>query len=48
HYEDWVERYDLGPKVIIEVDEMDFVNDEKDQSEIISRVESRLYGLFPE
>jgi hypothetical protein len=30
------------------VDEMDFVNDEKDQSEIISRVESRLYGLFPE
>jgi len=27
---------------------MDFVNDEKDQSEIISRVESRLYGLFPE
>lgn len=48
HYEDWVQRYDLGPKVIIEVDEMDFVNDEKDQSEIISRVESRLYGLFPE
>jgi len=48
HYEDWVNGYDLGPKVIIDVDEMDFVNNEKDQSEIVTRVESRLYGLFPE
>ena len=48
HYEDWVNRYDLGPKLIIDVDEMDFVNNEVDQSEIVTRVESRLYGLFPE
>lgn len=48
HYEDWIERYDLGPKMIIDVDELDFVNNETDQSEIISRVDSRLYGLFPE
>jgi len=48
HYEDWVDRYDLGPKVIIDVDELDFVNVEKDQSHIISKVEARLFGLFPE
>lgn len=48
HYEDWIERYDLGPKLIIDVDELDFVNDERDQSEIISRIDSRLFGLFPE
>jgi len=48
HYEDWVNRYDLGPKVIIDVDELDFVNVEEDQSHIISKVEARLFGLFPE
>lgn len=48
HYEDWVNRYDLGPKLIIDVDEMDFVNDESDQSRIISQIEARLFGLFPE
>lgn len=48
HYEDWIERYDLGPKMIIDVDELDFVNREEDQSEIIGRIDSRLFGLFPE
>lgn len=48
HYEDWIDRYDLGPKMIIDVDELDFVNEEEDQSEIISRIDSRLFGLFPE
>ncbi len=47
-YEDWVERYDLGPKLIVETDELDFVNADRDRGEILSRVESRLYGLFPE
>lgn len=48
HYEDWVDRYDLGNKIIIDVDELDFVNVNTDQQEIISRIESRLFGLFPE
>ncbi len=48
HYEDWVERYDLGPKMIVDVDSLDFVNEVEDRREIIGRVESRLYGLFPE
>jgi deoxyadenosine/deoxycytidine kinase len=48
HYEDWVGRYDLGPKIIIDVDEMDFVNVEEDQARIIAQIEARLFGLFPE
>jgi hypothetical protein len=48
HYEDWVSRYDLGPKLIIDVDDLDFVNVQDDQREIISQIESRLFGLFPE
>lgn len=46
-YEDWIARYDLGPKIIIDVDELDFVNVNRDQQEIVSRIESRLFGLFP-
>jgi deoxyadenosine/deoxycytidine kinase len=48
HYEAWVNRYDLGPKLIIEADDLDFVNVDEDRMTIISQVESRLYGLFPE
>lgn len=48
HYENWVDRYKEGPKIIIDVDELDFVNVTEDQGKIIGLIESRLYGLFPE
>jgi deoxyadenosine/deoxycytidine kinase len=48
HYENWVSAYDLGPKLIIDADELDFVNVQDDQRVIISQIESRLFGLFPE
>jgi len=32
--------------MIIDVDELDFVNEEKDRREVIGRIESRLFGLF--
>ena len=48
HYENWISTYDLGSKMIIDVDELDFVNMPQDRMEIISRIEGRLYGLFPE
>ena len=48
HYENWIEDYDLGPKMIIDVDELDFVNNEQDRRDVIGRIESRLFGLFPD
>ncbi len=48
HYERWIEQYDLGPKLLVDVDELDFVNQEEHRTEVVSRVESRLFGLFPE
>jgi deoxyadenosine/deoxycytidine kinase len=48
HYENWIEDYDLGPKMIIDVDELDFVNDEADRKDVVQRIESRLFGLFPD
>jgi deoxyadenosine/deoxycytidine kinase len=46
-YEEWVASY-AHPKLIVEVDELDFVNRPSDRFEVVSRVESRLFGLFPE
>ena len=48
HYEDWIARYSLGPKLIIDVDEYDFVNRGEDRTDLIGRIEGRLFGLFPE
>lgn len=48
HYEDWIGRYELGPKLIIEADELDFVNDETDRLSVIGQIEGRLFGLFPD
>jgi len=48
HYENWIENYDLGPKMIVDVDELDFVNDEADRKDVVQRIESRLFGLFPD
>ncbi len=45
-YEDWIERYPY-PKMIVEVDDLDFVTEDADRFEIVSRIESRLFGLFP-
>jgi len=48
HYTRWIEGYEAGPKLIINIDALDFVNIPDHRSEIISRVESRLFGLFPD
>ena len=44
-YEDWINRYP-HEKLIIDTDDLDFVNDKEDLGSIIGLVEQRLYGLF--
>ena len=45
-YEDWIDRYP-HPKMVVETDGLDFVGEAADRYEILSRIESRLFGLFP-
>ena len=45
-YEDWIDRYPY-PKMVVETDALDFVGEDADRYEILSRIESRLFGLFP-
>ncbi|MCX6123090.1 MAG: deoxynucleoside kinase [Ignavibacteriales bacterium] len=41
-YEDWIARYKLGPLLIIESDDLDFVNNKKDLDYILTSVKDHL------
>jgi deoxyadenosine/deoxycytidine kinase len=45
-YNKWIGAYKEGPLLIIDVDKNKFVEKEEDLGEIISKVDSTLFGLF--
>ncbi|MDR0365186.1 MAG: deoxynucleoside kinase [Bacteroidales bacterium] len=45
-YDKWIEGYDLGKLLIIDVDEIDFMERSEDLGIIIDRVNADLHGLF--
>ena len=42
-YDEWIETYDLSPKLTLNADKLDFVNREEDLQEVMGRLEP--YGL---
>ncbi|NLN34105.1 MAG: deoxynucleoside kinase [Flavobacteriaceae bacterium] len=45
-YEEWVKTYDEGKLLIIDVDNLDFVNNPEDLSYIYDKVDAEINGLF--
>jgi len=45
-YEDWIDTYDKGKLLIIDVDKLDFVQNEEDLGDIIQRIDTSIHGLF--
>ncbi len=45
-YEAWVHNYDKGNLVIIDVDNINFVDNPEDLGDIINRIDGELHGLF--
>lgn len=45
-YEAWIHNYDKGPLLIIDVDNINFVDNPEDLGNIITRVDGELNGLF--
>jgi deoxyadenosine/deoxycytidine kinase len=45
-YEAWVSSYTKGKLVIIDVDNIDFVNNPEDLGMIINKIDAELNGLF--
>lgn len=44
-YNEWIEKYSYGKKIIIETDELDFVNDTDHRNEIIQKIKTALNGI---
>jgi deoxyadenosine/deoxycytidine kinase len=44
-YEDWIGRYP-HEKLIIDTDDLDFVNNEEDLGKVIDLIDQRMFGLF--
>lgn len=45
-YEAWIQTYDKGKLVIIDVDNMDYLSNPEDLGNIINRIDAELNGLF--
>jgi deoxyadenosine/deoxycytidine kinase len=45
-YEAWIHGYDKGNLLIIDVDDIDFVNNPEDLGDIINRIDGEMTGLF--
>ena len=45
-YEAWIHGYDKGTLLIIDVDDLDFVDNPEDLGNIINRIDAEINGLF--
>jgi deoxyadenosine/deoxycytidine kinase len=45
-YESWIDGYDAGKKLIVNVDKVDFTTNPEDLGFVIDRINAELHGLF--
>ncbi|MCF8297257.1 MAG: deoxynucleoside kinase [Saprospiraceae bacterium] len=45
-YESWVDSYDIGKLLVIDVDNIDFINNPEDLGHIIEKINAEIHGLF--
>jgi len=45
-YEAWISEYNLGKLMIVDVNNTDFINNPKDLSMVIDKIDAELYGIF--
>ncbi len=45
-YEAWIHKYDKGNIIILDVDNLDFVDDPEHLGEVITKIDAELHGLF--
>ena len=46
HYNDWINEYDLGKLLIVDVNNLDFVKSQDDFASVIRKIDVELFGLF--
>jgi len=48
HYEEWIDRYDRGKLLIIDVNKLDFVSRSEDFATVVGRIDLEINSLFSE
>ena len=46
YYEDWIGSYKHGKLLVIDVNDIDFVNNPEDLADILNKVDRELFGIF--
>jgi len=46
HYEKWISGYKIGKLLVVDVNDMDFVENTEDFSQIVNKIDLELNGLF--
>ena len=46
YYNKWIDNYNDGPLLVVDVDNMDFANNEEDFADVVRRIEAQIHGLF--
>ncbi|EDP98120.1 deoxynucleoside kinase [Kordia algicida OT-1] len=45
-YEAWISKYDQGKLLVIDVDNLDFVDNPEDLGSVINKIDAEIHGLF--
>lgn len=45
-YDQWIEKYEHSPVLIVNADELDFINKKEDLGKIVTQIDSHFNGLF--
>ena len=46
NYNKWIDKYDDGPLLVIDVNTCNFAEKEEDMADVVRRVDAQLFGLF--
>lgn len=46
HYDEWIDQYDRGRLLVIDVDNLDYANNPEDLGFVIRKIDTELFGLF--
>jgi deoxyadenosine/deoxycytidine kinase len=45
-YNKWIDKYSDGPLLVVEVDNINFAENEEDFAEVVRRIDAQIHGLF--
>jgi deoxyadenosine/deoxycytidine kinase len=45
-YDKWIDEYQDGPLLVVDINNLDFAGNEEDFAEIVRRIDAQLHGLF--